>query len=90
MEDVGLIEGRDGDLTAAETHLDEARRCYGGRDDVLRATLEEADVFTKHSNPKRALELVRDALTGASDAPAAPLLRKLEEDLRTSGSSEQR
>ena len=81
MEDVAQMEERDGSLAAATSHLKEARTCYRNREDVLRVTLAEAEAWTKQNNPKKALELVRAALRDAPDAPAASLLRKMEEDL---------
>jgi hypothetical protein len=50
----------------------------------LRVVLEEADAWTKQNKPKRALDLVRSVLRIVSDAPATPLLRKIEHDLTTS------
>jgi len=82
LEDVALMEKEEGDLAAAAGHLDEARRCYRNRDDTLRVVLSEADAWAKQKNPQRALELLRDALGNAGDAPAASLLRKMEENLR--------
>jgi len=82
MEDVARMEEREGSLAAATSHLERARTCYRNGDDVLRVTLAEADAWTKQNDPKKALELVRDALQNAPDAPAASLLRKMEEDLK--------
>ena len=84
LEDIALMQQHDGDLAAASDHLEQARRCYGNRDDVLRVTIEEADALAKQKNPERALELLRTARTSAPDAPAAPLLKKMEEDYRAS------
>jgi uncharacterized protein (TIGR03790 family) len=84
LEDIALMEMKDVDLAAASEQLDTARKCYRNRDDVLRITIEEAEALAKQNNPKRALELLRDALTRAPDAPAAPLLRKMEEDISAS------
>ncbi len=81
MEDLALMEARDGHFAEAASQLGEARRCYPKRDDILRVTLEEADAWTKQNNSKRALELIGNALQSAPDAPAAPLLRKMEQDL---------
>jgi uncharacterized protein (TIGR03790 family) len=82
LEDVALMEMRDVDLAAASEHLEAARQCYRNRDDVLRVTIEEADALAKQNNPKRALELLRNALTTARDAAAARLLQKMEDELR--------
>jgi uncharacterized protein (TIGR03790 family) len=84
MEDLALMEATDGNLSAVTAHFPNARRCYRNRDDVLRVTLEEAEAWVKQNNPKRALELIRSALRTAPDAPAASLLRKMEEELETS------
>jgi hypothetical protein len=81
MEDLALFEAANGNLSAATAHFPNARRCYRNRDDVLRVTMEEADAWAKQKNPKRALEIIRGALQNAPDAPAAALLRKMEEDL---------
>ena len=43
--------------------------------------MEEADAWAKQNSPKRALELIRAALRNAPDAPAVPLLRKMEKEL---------
>jgi hypothetical protein len=84
LEDVALMEMRDVDLAVASEQLDTARKCYRNRDDVLRVTIEEADALAKQNNPKRALDLLRDALTNEAGAPAAPLLRKKEQDISAS------
>src|SRR6266404_1813215 len=81
MEDLALMEARDGHLAEAASQLGKARQCYPKRDDILRVTLEEADAWTKQNNSKRALDLIGNALQSAPDAPAAPLLRKMEQDL---------
>jgi uncharacterized protein (TIGR03790 family) len=83
MEDLALMEAADENFSVATTHFSNARRCYRNRDDVLRVTIEEAEGWAKHNNPKRALELVRGALRTAPDAPATSLLRKMEEELET-------
>jgi hypothetical protein len=82
MEDLGLMEATDGNFAAATNYFGQVRGCYSNRDDILRVTLEEADAWKKLNKPKRGLELVRSALRIAGDAPAAALLRKVEQDLR--------
>ena len=82
MEDLGLMEAADGNLAAATNYFGQARGCYSNRDDILRVVLEEADSWKKLNKPKRGIDLVRSALRIAGDAPAAPLLKKLEQDLR--------
>ncbi|HET9418136.1 MAG TPA: TIGR03790 family protein [Chthoniobacterales bacterium] len=81
LEDLAAIEAAQGDFSAATAHFPQARRCYRARDDLLRVTMEEVDAWRKQNSPKRALELVRTALRNAPDAPAAPLLRKMEAEL---------
>ncbi len=81
MEDLALMEARDGHFADAASHLQQARTCYMQRADILRVALEEADAWLKQNQPKRALELVRNVLRTAGDAPGAPLLRKMEQDL---------
>jgi uncharacterized protein (TIGR03790 family) len=84
IEDLGLMEAGDGNFAAATSYFQQARTGYTARDDILRVVLEEADAWTKQNKPKRALDLVRSVLRIVSDAPATPLLRKIEHDLSTS------
>jgi uncharacterized protein (TIGR03790 family) len=81
LEDLASTDAAERDFAAATTHFPQVRRCYGNREDVLRVTMEEAEAWAKHNQPKRALELVRTALRNAPDAVGAPLLRKMESDL---------
>jgi hypothetical protein len=81
IEDLGLMEMRDGDAASATSYLQQARTVYKKRDDILRVVLEEADALTKQNKSKQALELIRSVLRMASDAPAAALLRKREAEL---------
>ena len=83
IEDLGLMEARDGNFAAATSYYQQARTCYAARDDILRVVLEEADAWTKQNKTKRALDLVRSVLRVVPDAPATPLLRKIEHDLTT-------
>jgi len=87
MEDLALMEARDGHFDEAASHLQQARTCYAQRDDILRVALEEADAWLKQNNSKGALEIVRSVLRTAGDAPGAPLLRKMEQDLTASPAS---
>src|SRR5437588_6764404 len=82
LEDLGLMEIGDGNLAAATSYFGEARTCYSNRDDILRVVIEEADAWSKLKKPKRAMDLLRSTLRVASDAPAAPLLRNREQELR--------
>ena len=81
IEDLGLIEAREGNLAAATNYFAQARGLYRQRDDLLRVVLEEAEAWIKWNKPKRALALVRSVNRIVADAPSAPLLRKLETDL---------
>ena len=54
---------------------------YSNRDDILRVVIGETDEWVKQDKPKRAVDLIRSALRTASNAQAAPLLRKMKEDL---------
>ena len=80
MEDLGSIEARNGNLSAATNYFKQARACYSNRDDIVRVVLEEADAWLKQKKPKRAVDLIRKALRTAPDAPAAPLLKKIERE----------
>ncbi len=82
LEDIGLIEAADGNFANATNYFSQARGCYSTRDDILRVILEEADAWNKLKKPKRGLDLLRTALRVSGSAPAAPLLRKMEEQLR--------
>jgi uncharacterized protein (TIGR03790 family) len=82
IEDLGLIEADDGNFAAATSFFGQARTCYSTRDDILRVIMEEADAWNKLKKPKRGLDLVRTALRIAGDAPAGPVLRQIEQDLR--------
>src|SRR5205085_5354979 len=87
LEDLGLMEANDGNFASAATYFGQARSCYSNRDDILRVVLEEADTWSKLKKPKRGIELLRSSLRIASDAPAAPLLRNLEQQLRGTASA---
>ncbi|HME88042.1 MAG TPA: TIGR03790 family protein [Chthoniobacterales bacterium] len=82
MEDVGLMEIADGNFASATNYFGQARACYSTRADILRVVMEEADAWNKLKRPKRGLDLLHGALRVAGDAPAAPLLRNLEQQLR--------
>src|SRR5256885_6901704 len=87
LEDLGLMEAVDGNYTSATNYLSQAHVCYSTRDDILRVILEEADAWNKIKKPKRGLELLRTALRVSGNAPAAPLLRKMDEELRGVGAT---
>ena len=82
LEDLGLMEAVDGNFASATNYLAQAHVCYSTRDDILRVILEEADAWNKLKKPKRGIELLRTALRVSGNAPAAPLLRSKEQELR--------
>jgi len=79
LEDLGLMEVAANNFGPATGYLQQARACYTRRDDILRTVLELGDAFLKDRKPRRAVELVRSVLRITPDAPAAPLLKKLEQ-----------
>lgn len=82
LEDLGLMETAAENYPAAVGLFDLARTTYAKRDDILRAVLEEANALAKDNKTKRALDLLRNVLRIVPDAPASPLLKKLEAELR--------
>jgi uncharacterized protein (TIGR03790 family) len=86
VEDLGLMEARDGNFQAATDCFGQARTFYSNRDDIPRLVLEEAGVLVKQGKPTQAVDLIRSALRTAPDASAAPLLRKCEEDAERAAS----
>ncbi|HLW36517.1 MAG TPA: TIGR03790 family protein [Chthoniobacterales bacterium] len=82
IEDLGLMEAGDGNLASATSFYGQARTCYSTRDDLLRVIIEEADAWNHLKKPKRGLDLLRTALRIAGDAPAASVLRQVEQQLR--------
>jgi uncharacterized protein (TIGR03790 family) len=83
LEDLGQMEDTEGNFASATGYFLEARACYSTRDDILRVVLEEANGWIKQKKLNRARDLVRSTLRIVPDAPSAPLLRKIEEDLKT-------
>ena len=81
LEDVGLIELRDGKLRDAIAVLEQARGAYSKRDDIIRCVLEESDALVKAGKPNRALDLIRRVLRIIPESPAVQLLHKMESDL---------
>ncbi len=81
IEDLGLMEVRDGNLAAATNYFSQARALYTKRDDILRVVLEEADAWKNQDKPKRAVDLVRSVLKIVSDTPTAALLKKIDAEL---------
>lgn len=84
IEDLGAMEARDASWAAATSCFQQARATYTKRDDILRVVLEEVDALVQQNKSKRALDLVRSVLRIVSEAPAAPLLKKVEQDLAAS------
>ena len=84
LEDLGLMEAREAKFGAATSYFQQARTCYTKRDDILRVVIEQADSLIKDNKPRRALELVRSVMRIVSDAPAAALLKKIEESVAPS------
>ncbi len=84
LEDLGLMEEAEGNLSVATTYFLQARACYNKRDNILRVVIEQAATYFKDKKPRRALELIRSVLRVVPDAPAAALLRKMEQDIKAS------
>ncbi|MEO5721092.1 MAG: TIGR03790 family protein [Chthoniobacterales bacterium] len=81
IEDLGLMEVKDGNYAAAISYFQQARTVYTQRDDIIRVVLAQADGLIKKGEPKRALELVRSVLKIVSGGPTADLLKQLEQEL---------
>ena len=81
LEDLGVIEARDGNLANAASYFQQARATYRNRDDIVRVVIEEADALVRQDKQKRALDLIRSTLKIVSGAPSAPILRQLEQQL---------
>ena len=81
LEDVALMELRDGKFPTAIAGLEQARGAYSKRDDIIRCVLEECDAFVKFGKPNRALDLTRRVLRIIPESPAVQLLHKMESDL---------
>src|SRR3954470_9828821 len=82
LEDIGLLEAGAENYAGASGCFDLARTTYAKRDDILRTVLHEADALAKQNKAKRGVDLIRIVLRIVSDAPAVPLLKKMETDLR--------
>ncbi|MFL6588847.1 MAG: TIGR03790 family protein, partial [Chthoniobacterales bacterium] len=82
LEDLGLLEAAAQNYAGASSCFDLARTTYTKRDDIVRTVLHEADALAKQNKAKRGIDLIRDVLRIVADAPAAPLLKKMETDLR--------
>jgi phage/plasmid-associated DNA primase len=53
IEDIGLMEARDRNFSAATDCFRQARTFYSNRDDILRVVIEEADAWIKQDKPMR-------------------------------------
>jgi len=78
LEDLGSIEARDGNFSAATNDFEHARTCYKNPDDIVRVVVEESDAWLKLNKPRRALELVHTTRGNFADTVAAPLLKSIE------------
>ena len=85
IEDLGLMEAKDGNWPSATSHFQQARSIYTKRDDILRAVLHEAEGWAKQGKPKRGADAVRSVLRIVTDPPTVALFRKVEQDLSPPG-----
>lgn len=81
IEDLGLLELKDGHDAEAITYFQQARTLYKKREDILRVVLQEADLWVKQEKPKRAAELLRSVIKLITDGPTAELLKQKEREL---------
>ena len=81
IEDLGLMEAKDGKAASATSHFQQARALYSQRDDILRAVLEEAESWSKQGKPKRGAALLRETVRILPDGPTPELLKKTAADL---------
>ena len=81
IEDLGLMEARDGNWVSATSHFQQARSLYSKREDILRAVLHEAESWAKQGKPKRGAAVVRSVLRIISDPPTVALFKKVEQNL---------
>lgn len=87
IEDLGLMELRDGNFPSATTYFQQARTLYSKRDDILRVVLEEADGWIRQNKPGRASELVRSVLRIVSEGPTAVLLKKIQQEQKAAAAT---
>ena len=81
IEDLGLMEARDGKWPSATAHFQQARSIYTKREDILRSVLHEAESWAKQGKPRRGADVVRSVLRIISDAPTVALFKKVEQEL---------
>jgi uncharacterized protein (TIGR03790 family) len=84
LEDLALMEVGERNYAVANAYFQQARACYTKRDDILRVVIEQSDALLKDNKPRRAADLIRSVLRVVPDAPAAALLRKMEQQARIS------
>jgi uncharacterized protein (TIGR03790 family) len=84
LEDLALMEVAERDYGGASAYFQAARACYTKRDDILRVVIEQSDALFKDDKSRRALDLIRSVLRVVPDAPAAALLRKMEQQAKAS------
>jgi tetratricopeptide (TPR) repeat protein len=78
IEDLGLMEMRDGNFASATNHFQQARAMFTKRDDILLLVLEEGESWANQDKPKKAQELIRSVLKIIPETPSAGLLRKMD------------
>ncbi len=81
LEDLGLMQKESGNFAAAVSHLQQARTFYEKPDDILRTVVEQAEALIESGDKKAALALIQNVPRLAPNAPAIPLLRKMETEL---------
>lgn len=81
IEDLGLMEARDGKWPSATTHFQQARSIYTKREDILRSVLHEANSWAEQGKPRRGAEVVRSVLRIVSDAATVALFRNVEQQM---------
>jgi uncharacterized protein (TIGR03790 family) len=84
IEDLGLMEMKDGNFPSANSHFLQARALYTKREDIVRTVIEEVDGWMKQENPKKAGDLLRSFQALIPDGPTKALLKKMEQDLSPS------
>jgi hypothetical protein len=79
MEDLGLREKENGNLSSAISCLKQARTFYQTPDDILRTIIEQTNALIQLGNKPAGLALIRSVSRLAPDAPGAALLRQMED-----------
>lgn len=81
LEDLGALAARANDHAAAAAHFQQARAIYKKRDDIVRATLQEAEAWLKAGNKKRSATLLKTVLSAIMPGPTEVLIRKKLEEI---------